>query len=71
LSTEEFIEGIERRSEKTTDAYQRGLDLFAVCHHVDSPDLLVSRIKAGENQYKLLDKYVAFLTWEGYAPKSV
>ena len=34
--------------EKTAEAYQRGLDLFALCHHVDSPDLIVSRIKAGK-----------------------
>ena len=72
MSVEEFVESVGRRSEKTADAYQRGLDLFALCHHVSSPDLLVARIKAGKlNQYKLLDKFVSFLSREGYAPKSV
>jgi integrase len=33
---------------------------------VDSPDLLVTRIKAGE-----LDKFISFMNREGYAPKSI
>ncbi|MGD0424012.1 MAG: site-specific integrase [Candidatus Bathyarchaeia archaeon] len=72
MAVEEFIESVGRRSEKTADAYQRGLDLFALCHHVDSPDLLVTRIKAGKlNQYQLLDKFISFMSREGYAPKSI
>jgi site-specific recombinase XerD len=72
LAVEEFIESVGRRSEKTADSYQRGLDLFSLCHRVDSPDSLVARVKAGElNQYQLLDKYVSFLNREGYAPKSI
>ena len=68
MAVEEFIESVGRRSEKTADAYQRGLDLFALCHHVDSPDLLVTRIKAGKlNQYQLLDKFISFMNREGYA----
>lgn len=50
----------------------RVLDLFALCHHVDSPDLLVTHVKAGElNQYQLLDKFISFMSSEGYAPKSI
>ena len=72
MTAEQFVESVASRSEKTADAYQRGLDLFANCHHVDSPDSLVVGVKAGSlNQYQLLDKYVAFLNRQGYAPKSI
>ena len=62
MGVSDFIESVGRRSEKTVDSCQRGLDLFALCHDVASPDLLVVRVKARElNQYQLLDKFISFL----------
>lgn len=44
---------------------------FARCFNVDSPDIIVQRIRGGRvDAYEALDKFVAWLKVNGAAPKT-
>jgi len=72
LTVAEFLERKARRSEATRQTYAKAEASFARCFKADSPDVVVARIKGGKvDAYAALDKFVAWLTANGSAPKTV
>jgi len=72
LTVADFLERKGRRSEATRQTYAKAEASFARCFNADSPDVLVQRIKGGKlDAYSALDKFVAWLTANGAAPKTV
>ena len=72
LTVADFLERKGRRSEATRATYAKAEASFARCFNADSPDVLVQRIKGGKlDAYSALDKFVAWLTANGAAPKTV
>jgi len=72
LTVAEFLERKARRSEATRQTYAKAEASFARCFKVDSPDVLVQRMKGGKlDAYAAIDKFVAWLTANGSAPKTV
>ena len=72
MTTAEFLERKARRSEATRATYAKAEASFARCFKADSPDVVVARIKGGKlDAYSALDKFVAWLTANGSAPKTV
>jgi integrase len=67
----QFLDRLDRRSSATREAYESGLLNFAKCFNVDSPDLVVGKIKTGElDLYGTLDKFLEFMIADGFAPKT-
>jgi integrase len=72
LTVAEFLERKARRSEATRQTYAKAEAAFAKCFNADSPDALVQRIKLGElDPYVAIDKFVAWLSANGAAPKTI
>jgi integrase len=72
LTVAEFLERKARRSEATRQTYAKAEASFARCFKVDSPDVVVARIKGGRlDAYEALDKFVGTLTANGAAPKTI
>ncbi len=70
MTVAEFLERKARRSEATRQTYAKAEASFAKCFKADSPDVVVARIKGGKlDAYAALDKFVAWLTANGAAPK--
>ncbi len=72
LTVSAFLERKARRSEATRQTYAKAEASFARCFNVDSPDVILSRIKGGRlDAYEALDKFVGTLTANGAAPKTI
>jgi len=72
MTTAEYLERKSRRSDATRTTYAKAEASFARCFNVDSPDIIVARIKAAElDAYHVLDKFVGWLMANGSSPKTV
>ena len=68
----EFLDGKGRSSEASSYTYGKAFVKFADCFGVQSADAVADQVKAHRlDAYKVLDKFVAYLIGQGFAPKTV
>lgn len=72
MASAECLERLGTRYQSARATYEVGLETFAESFHVDSPDVLVGKIKAGElDVYEALDKFLSLLASRVLAPDTI